>query len=310
MHRFKNILVSIDSRQESHPALQWAETLAEHNGASLKIVDVVPDLTWPWRLITPDYEHIHELLAKEKAEQLEGIAAPLRGKGLQVTTKVLSGRSSAEIIREVLGSQHDLVIRTPKGQLSRRTGYFGSTSIRLLRECPCAVWIVKHGEPQFRRVLATVDPAPRDDEHARLNHAIMELTLSLCAKQNAEPLITHVWNLYGESVFKGRMQESEFQELEESAHKSVEKCFSQFLSTYGFSIDSDNVVLLKGEPGTIIPQLVVERDIDLVLMGTVGRRGVPGLVMGNTAEMILQQIECGVLAVKPDSFVTPVTVNV
>ena len=44
-------------------------------------------------------------------------------------------------------------------------------------------------------------------------------------------------------------------------------------------------------------------------MGTVARTGVPGFIMGNTAETMLQQIDCWVLAVKPEGFLTPVTLD-
>ncbi len=306
MQRFKNILASIDTLAEEHPTLQCAAALAEHNEASLKLVDVLPEAAWPWRLATPNYEHVQELLEKEKRENLERLAEPIRAKGISVSTKVLHGRSSAGIIEEVINGRHDLVIRRPKGALSRRSGHFGSTTMRLLRRCPCAVWVVKGGGgAEINKVLAAVDPAPRDTEHADLNKTIMELTLALCEREQAEPMIVHVWNLYGEGIFKGRMNEEQFEALEHSARESVEKSYREFLEPYGLTYPSEKAELFKGEPGTIIPQLVKRDHIDLVVMGTVARTGVPGLVMGNTAEMILQQIECGVLAVKPAGFQVP-----
>lgn len=44
-------------------------------------------------------------------------------------------------------------------------------------------------------------------------------------------------------------------------------------------------------------------------MGTVCRTGAPGLLIGNTAEKILYEVDCSVLTVKPDGFVTPVRLN-
>lgn len=38
-----------------------------------------------------------------------------------------------------------------------------------------------------------------------------------------------------------------------------------------------------------------------------GRTGVPGLFIGNTAESVLHQVDCSVLALKPPGFVSPVT---
>ena len=50
-------------------------------------------------------------------------------------------------------------------------------------------------------------------------------------------------------------------------------------------------------------------DIDLLVMGTVARSGIPGLVIGNTAERLLPQVPCSLLAVKPAGFESPVTLE-
>ena len=41
-------------------------------------------------------------------------------------------------------------------------------------------------------------------------------------------------------------------------------------------------------------------------MGTLGRNGIPGLFIGNTAEDVLQATRASVLAVKPEDFASPV----
>jgi nucleotide-binding universal stress UspA family protein len=46
--------------------------------------------------------------------------------------------------------------------------------------------------------------------------------------------------------------------------------------------------------------------MDLIVMGTVARTGLGGLLIGNTAESVLQRVDCSVLAVKPEGFVSPV----
>ena len=94
MKRFQNILVSTDTRFEEHPALQWAIRLAKNSGAKLKIVDVVHDFSWIAKLTMPDAEHTRQVLVDEKKRGLESIARPLRERGLNVATKVLSGKTS------------------------------------------------------------------------------------------------------------------------------------------------------------------------------------------------------------------------
>lgn len=67
--------------------------------------------------------------------------------------------------------------------------------------------------------------------------------------------------------------------------------------------------LIKGPPRNEVPGLAKSLQVDLVVMGTVARTGVPGFLIGNTAEAMPGQIDCPVLAVKPAGFVTPVTLD-
>ncbi len=67
--------------------------------------------------------------------------------------------------------------------------------------------------------------------------------------------------------------------------------------------------LVKGWARKAIPALAKRIEADLIVMGTVARTGIPGFFMGNTAETILNQLDCSVLAIKPPGFVTPVTLE-
>jgi len=57
----------------------------------------------------------------------------------------------------------------------------------------------------------------------------------------------------------------------------------------------------------VIPELVKHKDIDLIVMDTIGRTGIPGMIMGNTAERLLDRVECSILAIKPEGYISPVT---
>jgi len=69
------------------------------------------------------------------------------------------------------------------------------------------------------------------------------------------------------------------------------------------------VHLVKGKPSEEIPLMVKKYNVDLIVMGTVARTGIPGFIIGNTAESILARVHCSVLAIKPDGFKSPVAVD-
>ena len=55
--------------------------------------------------------------------------------------------------------------------------------------------------------------------------------------------------------------------------------------------------------------IVLAMLIILSIVGAVARTGLSGFFMGNTAESILSQLDCSVLAVKPPGLVTPVSLE-
>lgn len=310
MKRFQNILVAVDSRFEVHPALQWAVRLAEHNQAKLTLVDVLPELSWVARLVMSDAERTQNTLAGEKRRNLESLAGPLRDQGFDVSTSVLSGNTSFEIMHEVLRSGHDLVVRVTKGAHSQQTGFFGTTSMRLLRKCPCAVWLVRPDvPPRFDRVLTAVEAAPQDSGHQRMNSMVMELGLSIAAYEKGECHVVHAWDVFGGSAVKSRLKPGEFEAIQKRAEAEVAEALDKVLSQWKLSHRDDRVHLLNDPMGAghAISRLAKQQNIDLVVMGTIARSGVAGALLGNTAERVLDRIECAVLTIKPDGFISPVT---
>ena len=69
------------------------------------------------------------------------------------------------------------------------------------------------------------------------------------------------------------------------------------------------VHLVRGYPRRDIAATANACNADLIVMGTLSRLGVPGYIMGGTAEETIEQIDCAVVGLKPDGFVTPVDVD-
>ena len=81
---------------------------------------------------------------------------------------------------------------------------------------------------------------------------------------------------------------------------------NELLNGYGMSVGDENVHLLKGDAAERIAGLARELSTDLIVMGTVGRSGVSGLFIGNTAEDVLLTTHASVLTVKPEDFISPI----
>ncbi len=307
MKPFKNILVATDTRLEKHPIVDEAILLARRSGGSLMLVDVVPAFSWAVRMTLPSHNEIRDLMVREKQEQLETLAEPIRKQGVHVETQVLIGRSSVEIIRQVLRGNHDLVLRVAKGKDSQRKGFFGTTGVRLLRECPCAVWLVAPAQSHhYKHVMACIDTLSEEPIDHELNDKVYESALLASQYHGSRFSVVQAWRVFGEEFLLPRTRQEDFLRLMNEVQERFTKLFNAFLQKHGTSAQAKNVHMLKGHTDNILPAFIVEQGVDLVVMGTVARRGAAGWVIGNTAEQMLDRIECSLLALKTDSFECPI----
>ena len=85
----------------------------------------------------------------------------------------------------------------------------------------------------------------------------------------------------------------------ETAQNTHTKSMDKYLEKYDF--DKDNIHIIEGlEPEEIIPDIASVVGVDLLVMGSVGRDGFEAALVGNTAEKILDELECDVLVLKPE----------
>ena len=322
MERFKDILCMVTTPESSNAALERAVTLAENNQARLTVVAVTECVSIGMGM--PDGGPVSaELQAATVSTCTQALGFCVKSflTRLEVKTKVLVGVQFLEIIREVLCNGHDRVIKAaePLEWLDR---LLGSEDMHLLRKCPCPVWLIKPSAPRtYRRILAAVDvnDAYRELElrsRHLLDQHVLELATSMAISDFAELHIVHAWEAIGESAMRGsfmRTPEAKVNAYVEEVRRQREASMERLMSDVTSDVGQDalnylkpRVHLVKGLARKVIPALAQEIEADLVVMGTVARTGVPGFITGNTAESILNQIDCSVLAIKPAGFVTPI----
>lgn len=322
MQRFKDILCVLEDVKAGKYVMERAVTLAENNQARLTVVDVVEHVTAGIGMPEggPISVDLQAALVGAHEQGLETLVDPYR-KRTEIEARVLAGVPFLEIIREVLRSDHDLVIKVPETRdfLDR---LFGSEDMHLLRKCPCPVWLIKPAKQKaYRRILAAVDVGdsyPPEELASRraLRWQILELASSLALSDFAELHVAHAWEPVAESALRGVLHtpEEKYIDYVEQERRDHAASLDGLMHDVTGDLGQDaldylkpRTHLVKGSARKEISALAKQIEADLVVMGTVARTGVPGFIMGNTAETILNQIDCSVLAVKPPGFITPVT---
>jgi nucleotide-binding universal stress UspA family protein len=308
--RLKSILLVIRGNEEEEAAIRRAVHLASVSKSRLTALRVLRDLPSNTRGVgaTVPVGSLKKVVAETARKDLERMLAPASKQGYQVQIRIARGTPFIKVIREVLRKKHDLVVLSASTKSALRSSLFGSMTMKLMRECPCPIWVVRAGRhAPFPRVLAALSPEFESAQAVQLNQKILAWSSSLAALEGGELHAGHAWNLLAESVLRGRagVADLEVHEMAQQVHRAQETWLTGLLAPYGLP-KTGRLHLAKGSPEVVIPSMVQRERIELLVMGTVSRTGVPGFLIGNTAEKVLKQVTCSVLTVKPDGFVTPV----
>ena len=312
MKRFKKILLVHDSGESGQSTLSRAIDLARRNQASLTVIQVIGQIPRDYRMLVTSVssEEIMKLASKEHTLLLEKEVAHFPETS-RIMCKVVVGREFIEIVKEVLRNKHDLVIKTARGMGGTLGMLFGSTAMHLLRKCPCPVWLIKPYQDQgFHRIMAAVDVEPTRAETRELNHEILELATSLAKMEHSDLHIVHTWKKPDLGYLTAELDYIDHDDISilyNEAKNLHIKWLNEFLERY--NDQQYQVHIEEGSAGSTISEFAKQQQVDLIVMGTICRTGIPGFFIGNTAEKILNRIDCSVLAVKPENFISPVKLN-
>lgn len=315
MKRFKNILLAVKEKDiDSAQIVAQATSLAAANGAKLSVITVfneLPDTVEAFLQENYDFNLDKEVIEKTK----DDIRAKLeQTKDLQIgNIEVAFGEPWLRIIQHVLRWHNDLVIISGTEQASLMKRIFGSTTMKLLRKCPAAVWVMN--PPKTERgetgVLAAIDHKHDSDSVNEINDAVISLAASIAEKAQVKLHLLQGWRHFGEELQRGHwgLEEAELKDLLQKEHDEHKARLDKCIARTDISKVEHEIHLAKGDAGRLIESYIKDKGISLLVMGTVCRTGVSGFIIGNTAEKILRNVTCSVLALKPKGFISPVELD-
>jgi len=315
MKRFKNILFCTEGETSDHLALELADEFAKRNEGHLTVFNVIKELPRELSRLAAamPLDAIQSMALEEARDHMERFVSSVPTITPPVTINVSCGKPCIEIVRAVLRHQHDLVIIVGSARKGIKEKILGSTGMRLMRKCPCPVWVVNLSQrKRFSRILAAVDPDPLDVVRDGMNTKILELATSLAELDNSELHVVHAWQTIDEASLWGSQAEIPVSEVVEWTRRISEehqRLLRDLLARFDLGRLVCQTHLIEGDAGTVIPEFAAKEQIDLIVMGTVARVGLEGYFIGNTAETVLNRVACSVLTIKPEGFVSPIKLD-
>lgn len=285
MKLLKTIVVAVDFDDTTGDVLAAASKLAKRFCSELVLLHVIEAFE--------EAADDHGRLQGTVLARLNDMRAQLAAEGIATAEALCEhGRASVEIVHVAHRLDANLLVLGTRGVAADHYFPFGTTTERVIRRSAKPVLAVQPGrELQLANVLCPVDLS---DTSARgLTNAI-RLARAFKSK-------LHVLTVLPPPSRYHRLDQywAQWAVTAEAAVASQwARDFDEFLGRFDFRGLSWQKHLRRGDAAHEIVSAAKAWDADLIVMGSLGRTGLPYLLMGSTAVKVARQLPCSLLAVK------------
>jgi universal stress protein E len=277
MQEIRSILVVLEPDQPDGLALKRARLIAGATQSEL-------------HLVVCDGQQDHETWLGELADTL-------REEGYSVSTRQDWQESSHQtIIAAQQAEGCGLVIKQHYPDNPLKKALLTPDDWKLLRYCPAPVLMVKTDKPWTGgTILAAVDVGNADGEHRTLHNSIINHGYDIAALAKAD---LHVISAHPAPMLSAADPTFQLKETIEARYRNECKAFQA-----EYDIAEERLHVAEGPADVLIPQVAHQLNAAVTVIGTVARTGLSGALIGNTAEVILDALDCDVLVLKPDDII-------
>lgn len=306
MKEYKKLLVVIDPTTDEQIALTRAMLLAKRSNATITAFLSIFDLSYELTsfMSSTEREAMRQGVIAQRTAWLKDIINKHHDDNVDIDFNVVwHNRPFESIIKKAIDDDYQLIIKATHEHDKLKAVIFTPTDWHLLRKAPMPVMLVKeHQWDEDEKIICAVDVSSDDEEQIALNHKIIKYAKDLSKKFGAH---IHLVNGYPGTPVNLTIELPEFDANEFS--KSVSNKHKQRIQELAtaFAIPVTNCHVEEGLPEDIIPDLAKQLNAEIVVMGTIGRAGFSAALIGNTAEHVIDRLNCDLLAIKPADFISP-----
>jgi universal stress protein E len=240
-----------------------------------------------------DQTALKRSLTRTRKTWLEEQVAAAQAKGLSAKGDAVWTEALARWTCEAVESNAiDLVVKTVH---KSKTLTHTPADWTLLRQCQAPLLLCTRKRwSKAPKVLVALDLKRKDRNHARLNKKAIEAGCKIAALFGGE--VHLVYTITVSSVLSD-LDIVDARKLQKAAATQAQEAMEALAKPYG--IPKSQMHLPLGKVGQGVNNVAGKIKADLLVMGTTGKTGLKGLVLGNSAEKVLTRAQCDILALKP-----------
>ena len=283
MKLLEKILVATDFSPGADDAVQTAVFVAKQFHSEIVLLHVVPGTS-------KRYSQAVDMIRTSVEEELHDVENRIRAEGIEVVQAVVDFGVPFDRISRC-ANQRDvnvIIMGARKGADDGPRG-LSTMAAEVRRNASKPVWIVKPGTaPALNKILCPVDFS---DASGRALQNAIHLSRGFQAELT---VLTVAPCLLGpqESMSKTAAEAKELGVPQEQV------LLNRFVQDFDFHNVNLKKLIRKGKPHGEILKVVGEMKSDLLVMGSVGRKGLARMLMGGVARKVAREMPCSTITVK------------
>lgn len=289
------VLAATDFSETAAVALDWATELARQLGTRLELVHAVTTPpSMPGYVPTSGLDFTADV--RRAAEgKLQELVASLRQAGTETGAYLDAGTPSQVIVGRAESVAASAIVLGTRGLTGLRHLLLGSTTERVIHDAPCPVLAIHPEDRGRHRALRTILVPTDFSADAELAIATAHRLLAPLA-QDARLVLVNAFNLPIEYTTYGLLPVS-VNYLEDTGLEAERRLYelSQKFEREGLTVET---VARQGDPAHVITEEAETRGADLIAMGTRGHSALRHLLLGSTAERVIQHAPCPVMTIR------------
>lgn len=300
--KIERILLATDCSPQAGGAEVYACTLAELWGAALTVVSVLEFAPG----LNPEYPvnrlYLAELM-KQATRALAELKVRTESRGISVRTRIATGIPSQEVVAIAEAEDADLIVVGTLGKTGVKHVLLGSTAERVIRSSPCPVLTVRTEWSEMERIESGPSPAALDRilvpvDFSDCSLDALEYAAVVAKQTKASISLLHVLEPVSYGLdFTLTIPGSRERKKEAAADRLA----SVVTALETLDVKSEYVIR-GGLPNDSILEVARTMPVDMIVMGTHGRRGLSHALYGSVAESVLRNSCCPVLTVRSPKF--------
>lgn len=244
-------------------------------------------------------------------KSLQNLATAPKKQGVDTNLFAAKGSKAGKLTSCVMREDFDILVKDPSPDAPGESCSLGSLDYRLIRQCPCSIWIVRERSlaSRSKSIVVAIDASAEKPIEKELNRRLVELGILLAEFKDTSLELVFACDFDRSGLLKKSLDPKKYSESFASSHQRALEQLQALNSQSSKPVPDESLHILSGRPSVCLSEFCREHPVDTLVIGTVGETGLSGILVGNTTEQILKKVECSLLVVTPQQVKSPLQIN-